>query len=146
MPKCVYEDDLGRCRKNGKGDPPLCSEHEKSDIEIYEIVDAVLAHPAGSRIVKKINDVLDGAAGFIDKLKQGQMPFSGTPKPKIVVRKRNPREVLHFGPNEPLDEKKINERRNALAHMAHPDKGGSKEAMAEILEAAKELKNTLKEG
>lgn len=144
MPKCVYEDDNGPCKSKGKGDPPLCTKHENSDIEVYEIIDAVLSHPAGSKIVKKINDVLDGAAGFIDKLKAGQMPsFSGA-KPKIVVKKRSPREILHFGPNEELDEKKVNERRNALAHLAHPDKGGSKEAMAEILEAANELKKDLK--
>ena len=136
--RCIYEDDLGACRRYGYGNPPLCPDHENIDEnELNDLVDAALEHPLGKKIVKKANDVLDALSGFITKLSQQQVTVPQT-KTKVVI-KRNPRELLHFGLTESLTIEKIEKRKKELARLAHPDLGGSNEAMAQILEAAKIL-------
>lgn len=137
--RCLYEDDLGPCRRYGYGNPPLCSDHENIDEnEMQDLVDAALEHPLGQKIVKKANSVLDALSGFIEKLSKQQLPNTPQPKTRVII-KRNPREILHFGPTESLTIEKIEKRKKELARLAHPDLGGSNEAMAQILEAAKLL-------
>lgn len=145
--RCIYEDDQGKCRRIGKGNPPLCDEHNDVEFEYEEFIDTALEHPKIANIVDKINDVVGLGKKFLENLAQGENPLGkipNIPKQKKQVVKISAREILHFGPSEILTKEKIKERKNALAHMAHPDKGGSNEAMARILNAAKELENEVK--
>lgn len=58
------------------------------------------------------------------------------PRPEPTL---DARAVLHFGPDEPLDRRKIKQRQRELARMVHPDRSGSKEAMQKINIAANAL-------
>ena len=142
--RCIYEDEEGKCRRIGYGDPPLCEDHEDAEVEVYdEIVDAILSHPAGNKIVDKVNSLLDSATSFIENLSKNK-PLGEVPKVRTrPIPKQNPRDVLHFGPNEVLTKEKIDSRKKELALLAHPDRGGSNEAMAQILTAADMLKKEL---
>ena len=143
--RCSYKDEDGRqCRRKGYDDPPLCDDHideaEEAEEDKYaEIIDSVLEHPQSKNILSKLDAVLSKANDFVEKLKHGEIPSIKPQAPKVVTKKRNPRDVLHFGPKEVLTREKITARRKALARLAHPDLGGSNEAMAEINNAAEAL-------
>ena|SRR5688572_33428544 len=146
---CIYEDDQGRCNQTGRGDPPLCDAHNDVEFEYEEFIDTALEHPRIAGILDKVTEVVDLGKKFVEKLSKGENPLGNVPKnkpqPKVVVKGPTPREVLHFGPTELITPEKLKERKRALAHMAHPDKGGSKEEMARIIEAAKAIEKEMKE-
>lgn len=71
---------------------------------------------------------------------------SQAPDPIAAQRRRveiEARSVLGFGPNEPLTEEAIKDRRRTLAKRNHPDAGGSAKQMAIINDAADVLIESL---
>mgnify|MGYP001615100771 CR=1 FL=1 len=155
--RCEYEDNRGRCRRLGVGQPALCSDHEEvefeSESEYAPIIETVLQNPRVYKIVSKAGGILDALAGLIDratqKVTEGPRPVSEAPggarRPVRSVPKDDPRTVLHFGPKDVLTEEIIKLRRRDLAKIAHPDKpGGSDEAMRKINAAADALLKMVK--
>lgn len=139
---------VGSCRRIGYGNPVLCEDHENVDIEYMdEVVNSVMNHPQSKEVAKKLDDIFIKAQEFLAKLQRGEIPIGPAAQPKVIQPKlvrRDPREVLHFGPKEILTEQKIMNRVKQLAKFAHPDaEGGSHERMIEINGAAEILKKAL---
>lgn len=63
-----------------------------------------------------------------------QQPSPQAPDPQIELQKARAaaRQVMGFGPREPLDEAKIKMRHRELVKRHHPDRGGSTKKMATI--------------
>lgn len=155
--RCEYEDNRGRCRRLGVGDPALCPDHEEvefeSESEYAPIIDTVLQNPRVDKIVSKAGGILDALAGLIDratqKVAETPIPTSGPSgrarRPVREVPKDDPRTVLHFGSKDILTREIIKKRHVQLAQMIHPDHaGGSDEAMRKLNVARDELLKQIK--
>lgn len=69
-----------------------------------------------------------GSGDMLDTAVSG---FASLPAPIVAGMKRPWREVLQYG-NRPVEHGAINSHYRTLASTAHPDKGGSDAAMAEL--------------
>lgn len=159
--RCAFKDGQRRCSRNGFGNPPLCRAHaiqlnlNGREVEIdegssifsfIEMADRALSKNKSS-LVKEMGAIFgqylsNQAAG---RAARAQVPFEASPPPPPPpprpqpVEKENPRDVLGFSPDEPLDPNKIKQRKRALAALFHPDKGGSQKAMQRVNDAADAL-------
>jgi hypothetical protein len=86
--------------------------------------------------IAKTIDALRGIArwGTGDMLKAAFTGFTALPAPIVASMKRHWRDVLEFGNGAPTRDA-ITSRYRILASTAHPDKGGSTAAMAELNQA-----------
>lgn len=89
--------------------------------------------------IRKTIEALRGIArwGTGDMLQAAFTGFAALPPPIVAGMKRPWREVLQFG-NSPPEREAINRHYRILASTAHPDKGGSDRAMAELNDAREE--------
>ncbi len=153
-PRCYFVDTDGRCRRRGygpAGGPVFCEEHadeEYEGLDTDQIIDTLLDNPQVQKGVGKVNSLLDKLAGVIDRVAAGDFP-ARKPAPQMpAVKQANPlmraRLILHFGPKDVLTKELISARRKQVARLAHPDLGGSPEAMREVNVAADLLLSALK--
>ena len=82
-----------------------------------------------------------GGIALVDRALSG---FAALPPPPDVVV-RSWREVLGLGPDQDVDDGTIERAFRARALKAHPDMGGSNEAMAELNAARAQALNELRE-
>lgn len=66
------------------------------------------------------------------------------PPPPPRIQAEDPRAILHFGPSDQLTVDLVRKRQRQLARLAHPDQGGSLEAMQRINAAADALISQLR--
>lgn len=166
MPRCVFGDGAYQCPKRGIGDPPLCREHyellreaEYEDEQTVEpdvfqtLVDQFLGHPyIRSRIDLVVDAIGDPARFHPGYQGPGQAyaaecpPRSETAPPprQPPLSMEDPRQIMHFSPNETLTADLVRKRQRQLARLAHPDTGGSEEAMRRINDAAGRLISQLR--
>lgn len=109
-------------------------------IDIYDrIADNLAAVAATLDAMRAIER--HGGAAILERAFTG---FTALPAPIVAGMKRPWRDVLEYG-NSPSDRDGINHRFRILASTAHPDKGGTTAAMAELNaareEALKEIGN-----
>lgn len=148
MANCRYIDANGiQCTGRGaKNRDGFCRPHWQVDIDpedsqSNEIIDTLLQNPNVQRGVNKVNSLLDKFSDLIDRATKGDIPFFTKPPAPAskVPPEARARALLHFGPNEPLTEEIIKERRRVLARLAHPDLAGSSEEMVRINKATEIL-------
>lgn len=155
MPAVRNRCEYPGCTKRGRGDPPVCLEHEEEIAAMEEeypgneLLNEFMDNPRVREIFEKGSSVLDSIKDLVEKVKVGQMPHQNQPppqrpRPNDKALERQARMILHFDPNEQLTVDKIKQRRKDLAAMAHPDKGGSTEAMQRINASADLLLKTVK--
>jgi len=121
------------------------------DEAFTRLVDAAARNPAlspllgkATRIVNQVNDYVEHPERLWERFQQQrQAPQPQKPPPPKGMSPAIARQLLHFGPGEPLDRAKIKSRQRALAAMVHPDRGGDNRAMAQLNEAATILLNSL---
>jgi hypothetical protein len=82
-----------------------------------------------------------GGGAMTDRALSG---FAALPPPSDTAQ-RNWRDVLGLSPDMPIDEEVIERAFRARALRAHPDTGGSNEAMAELNAARDQALNELRE-
>lgn len=140
------------CGKRGAGSSglcPLCFEETLYGDETDEeetLLSRVLANPIAQSLWQKGIDTLgskfDEVTGRLDKYALAFIASQQAQRQQQTQRvtKEDPRVIMGFLPNEPLDEKKIRDRRKKLLQAYHPDKGVTNDVMAQrINQAAAEL-------
>lgn len=70
--------------------------------------------------------------------RSSQRPEPPDPQRDLIRARQAARQVMGFGPEEPLDETKIKARHRELVKKHHPDRGGSTRKMA-IINAARDV-------
>lgn len=135
--------------------PRVDEEYEDEEYDTFHyVVDQILDHPKTQELFDKAGEFFDGFGEIIKQrvndLGNGKRvpppPHTKTrarPRVKPQPPRPSPRTVLGFSETEPLTKKKVRERRRALAHILHPDKGGDQAAMQRINSAAESLLATL---
>lgn len=164
MPRCVFGDGTYRCTKRGIGNPPLCREHYElvadasepteatETVDFWdELLDRVLDHPyVQSKVAEVLQILKDPARNSPHYQGPGQAyAAEAPPRPRARYQAATPppppnrslsagqaREILHFSPTEPLTCEKVRKRQRQLARLAHPDVGGSADAMRRINDAS----------
>jgi hypothetical protein len=173
MPRCVFGDGPYQCPKRGIGDPPLCLEHyellqeaeydeDDPDAEpdlFQDLLDRFLGHPSiRSRIDRVVEAIGDPsrfhpnyqgpgqayAAEAPPRPNRPQHPPPHPPPRQPPLSLEDPRQILHFSPDQALTVDQVRKRQRQLARLAHPDLGGSKEAMLRINDAADRLISQLR--
>lgn len=163
--KFELEGETYRCTRPGIGNPPLCREHYEIVQAAEdrpgrmpqnfwdELLDRVLDHPYVQGKVEEVMEILrDPARSSPFYQGPGQAYAAETPPRPREQRKRPRRpppepprdtltcrqalEILHFSPKQKPSCAEIRKRQRELARLAHPDIGGSDEAMQRINAAA----------
>lgn len=155
--RCTYQEGRRRCPYDGTGTPKLCNAHR------IALAEASKPRPPAHVLAETLMDFLQGkpinrdatisaAEDLIGQWTRSRpsapswWPPPGTspgdqgqerrvdPTAQELARVRAAcRQVMGFGPREPLDEGKIKTRHRDLVKRYHPDrKGGSHEKMATI--------------
>lgn len=157
-PRCAFiEEDKAQCQYRGEGNPPLCGYHAEQ-VEIYDDIDPTTAviggvvdwlrGKRGNEVVSGFRDIL---GSYLDQ-QTTQRPNGHAPPPPWEPPhapapppppSEDPREVLGFPPDVQLTEKKIRDRKKALATIMHPDLGGSTKSMQRLNIAAAALLSEL---
>lgn len=127
-------DGLPRSDRSAPGDPGVAvywrtkkKEDRVMAIDQYtRVADNLAAIAATLEAMRAIER--HGGAAILDRAFTG---FTALPAPIVAGMKRPWREVLEYG-NSPATEEAINRHFRILASTAHPDKGGSARAMAEL--------------
>lgn len=128
-----------------RGNPALCGDCFVDDLRAgaNSVFDRFLDR-ALDRGAQALDKGVDRVVGRIDAYAQrfiAAQTTPGTGAPGASQPKGpSPREIMHFGPDEPLTAQKIKDRKRQLAKICHPDTGTADPAgMAQINEAADAL-------
>jgi hypothetical protein len=118
---------------------------------VRDVMSQLMETPKGQALLGQVVDIAGKFGEIMDKVAKGEIPSLPQMKgataqvvQRVVHKGATPREVLHFGVDEPLTIEKIKERKKTLALMVHPDAGGATDAMARINDAAAKLLKDMK--
>lgn len=165
LPRCSYlAGTPNDCSNPGIGVPPFCRRHFEHILDDFD--QAAETRDIGSLLVglldhSSIRGVLDKVGQYIDRAARNPPPVAAPgegyytehprrppedrppPGPAAPPTAEDPRSVLGFPHGQPLSRSIIKARRNQLAELFHPDRGGSDAAMQRVNAAVDQLLSQL---